>query len=150
MSDRPSSALLLGPGKRQGEAWMELKAFCPYHSTVQFQVCAQVCFCKRGLGLLSQRAELSAVCPSSYLFTAPTWALLAAGRGAAPLSLTAPWSRVKFVRPRALYEGLSQRHSSGGASHKAAHAESKCEVDSLWGLGAVLAPSQAAPLKSSV
>lgn len=49
---------------------MELKAFCLYHSTVQFQVCAQVCFCKRGLGLLSQRAELSTVCPSTYLFTA--------------------------------------------------------------------------------
>lgn len=31
----------------------------------------------------------------------------------------------------------------------AAHAESKCEVDSVWGLK-VLAPSQAAPLKSSV
>ena len=82
---------------------MELKAFCLYHSTVQFQVCAQACFCKRGLGLWSQRAELSAVCPSSYLFTAFTWALLAAGQGAARLSLAVPWGHVKFVRPRALY-----------------------------------------------
>ena len=82
---------------------MELKAFCLYHSTVQFQVCAQACICKRGLGLWSQRAELSAVCPSSYLFTAVTWALLAAGQGAARLSLAVPWGHVKFVRPRALY-----------------------------------------------
>ena len=44
---------------------MELKAFCLYHSTVQFQVCAQACFCKRGLGLWSQRAELSADLPPS-------------------------------------------------------------------------------------
>ena len=47
---------------------MELKAFCLYHSTIRFQVCAQACFCKRGLGLWSQRqSSVRCVLPPTYL-----------------------------------------------------------------------------------
>lgn len=67
MSGRPPLHSCLGQTIVKGEAWIKLKAFCLYHSTVQFQVCAQVCFCKR-FKLLSQGAELSTVYPSTCCY----------------------------------------------------------------------------------
>lgn len=40
---------------------------------VQFPLCAQTGMVLRVLGLLSQRAELSTVCPSFYLLTGHFW-----------------------------------------------------------------------------
>ena len=145
---RPPAAPWAWPGRCQGEAHGSLGPFYPKSHRSVSSLC--LCVFKRVLGLLSQRAELGALCPLSCLFTRPLWALLGEGQGTAWLSLASPRSQVESGWRRTSMEGLSRRHGRGRTTCQAAHAEPKSNVDLAQGLEEVLAPFEAAPLKSSV
>lgn len=102
---RPPAAPWAWPGRCQGEAHGSLGPFYPKSHRSVSSLC--LCVFKRVLGLLSQRAELGALCPLSCLFTRLLRALLGEGQGTAPLSLASPRSQVESGWRRTSMEGLA-------------------------------------------